>query len=92
LYGLGKPGRWRELDLLLLETLQQYEAGLCKGCGQPLIHSTEQANTDAYTVESMTCIVCEYMESNREEEPEKGAKPYVVNHMSDDHPGGDPYG
>lgn len=85
LWGTGKPGKWREIDLVLIEALALYEGGLCKGCGQPIAHTSEIANTREFeAADDLTCRACEVIESRQAGTAlGKGQKLYVRNHMSD---------
>lgn len=84
MWGTGEPGVWSEIDLLLLTAFQQYEAGICSGCGQPLGHTTELAYTPDFEVAEICCSACQVLEGrNKNHEPGNGVKRYVRNHMSD---------
>ena len=39
---------WTDADTSYAMALEDYEAGLCGGCGQPLAETTRQDHADAY--------------------------------------------
>lgn len=83
MWGTGKPGRWSEIDLLLLQAFQMYEDGLCGGCGQPLIHSTDDQSHDLFPLKTTTCYACTGLEGEAKKDPPgNGVKRYVANEMS----------
>lgn len=86
LYGRGKPGRWTELDLVLVEALEAYEGSLCPGCGQPWAHSSDSSNSMAFKFvepEHSTCHVCQMLENKGKNDPPKaGVKTIIRNLMS----------
>lgn len=49
LRGKAFPGDlWADTDTLLASALTLFEAGLCPGCHNPLVESTDPANDGAY--------------------------------------------
>lgn len=91
MWGLGKPGIWTEVDVLLIEALQVYEDNLCSGCGQPLAHTSwdKQSggpgleNIHAFKIGEVNCSACEVLENkNAGDEPKAGVKRYIRNLMS----------
>lgn len=84
LYGRGKPGRWSELDLILIEALEAYEGSLCPGCGQPFAHSSDMSNMMAFKFDEKSCYVCEMLENKgkNNDKPKSGVKTFIRNLMS----------
>lgn len=84
MWGTGRPGRWSRLDVVLLEALTLYEAGLCGSCGQPLQFTTDPMNTLQMQANSVSCIGCESIAGfQKAHEPGPGEKVYVDNRMSE---------
>jgi hypothetical protein len=80
MWGMGRPGRWREMDLLLIEALHEYEAGICKGCGQPLAQTTsEKTHPLDFGLGSVICAGCELLKSDAAKDPAPGELIYVKN-------------
>lgn len=83
MWGMGEPGMWSELDLLLLKALQIYEDGICGGCGQPLAHTSDINNVWAFDLARLSCQACEFLDNSRKNDPPgAGVKTYVKNLMS----------
>ncbi|MGW4803007.1 hypothetical protein [Kitasatospora sp. NPDC004272] len=53
----GEP-LWTDEDRAWAMALLEVEAETCKGCGQPLAESTDQALEEAYTAEVIRCHAC----------------------------------
>lgn len=84
MWGHGRPGRWSDVDVLLLEAYQSYLDGLCGGCGLPLGHTSKTKYTMAFKVDRITCNACSFVEGVAEnDKPKPGVKLYIKNWMSD---------
>lgn len=76
LRGERKPTqKWTQKDRLIALALTVYESGLCKGCGQPLDHTTGDRPRD-YAVREYHCSGCYELES-RTKKHEPGQKVYL---------------
>lgn len=82
MWGVGEVGVWSELDLMLVQALQMHEDGLCSGCGQPLMHTSDMDNIWAFELDSVSCHACEFLENARKTEAKPGVKTYIQNLMS----------
>lgn len=65
MWGYGKPGRWSEVDLLLIEALRMHKDGLCPGCGHPLDHTSNIKNIRQWQLDDIQCHACEFLENDR---------------------------
>ena len=80
MWGVGKPGRWREVDLVLAEALMLFESGVCKGCGQPLAHTTaDDLDPRDFALDSVICVGCKELKSDAAADPEPGELIFVKN-------------
>lgn len=84
LWGVGGPRQWCETDLLLVEALHEFERGLCKGCGHPLVLTTaDDVHPLDFKVSSVSCAGCAALKDNPEaEKPRSGQMFFVVNNSS----------
>ena len=84
MWGVGGARQWDEVDLLLVEALQQFEAGLCKGCGHPLSLTTDRhVHPLDFVTSSVKCAGCAALKDNPEaEKPASGQMFFVVNNSS----------
>lgn len=84
LLGERAPGeKWTGKDLALAVALQQYEDGLCRGCGQPLAlaHGVKGSPGRGFAVKSYECTSCSELESVTDETKKAdapGTKRYTV--------------
>jgi hypothetical protein len=49
---------WTERDSVYAMALEDYEASICSGCGQPLVESTDKANEGRYVAKDRICFGC----------------------------------
>lgn len=75
--GQRPPGeKWTYTDQVTALALTTYEASLCPGCGQPLVHSTGDHPRN-YEVKTISCVGCNELETwTKELQP--GERKYVV--------------
>lgn len=82
--GERAPGqKWTAKDTLLALSLTHYEAGLCRGCGQPLAlaHADDETTGHGFAVEEYVCTSCYELEDvseDRKKQDSPGTKRYTV--------------
>ena len=77
LRGEKKPGsKWTYKDRIIAMSLTVYEQGICKGCGQPLTHTTGD-DPHLYEVELLECSGCKELEEYKGS-PGPGQRTYLV--------------
>jgi len=75
----GKPGRWTQEDLLLTLAQQQYEDGLCAGCGEPRDAAYHGARGNGYyDRKTLSCAGCAALGAKHDGKPSPGDKDYLV--------------
>jgi hypothetical protein len=88
MWGVGRPGRWREIDLLLAEALHLFESGTCKACGLPLAHTTaDDKHPLDFSLDSVVCAGCEILKSDAAQDPGPGELIFVNDTYHEPHEG-----
>jgi hypothetical protein len=73
----GEP-LWLPEDTELALEWQAERRGECKGCGQPLVESTEPGNARHYRAEELTCYGCKVIGYRQEAMSEEDRKSHGV--------------
>lgn len=68
--------RWGYRNRVLAQALTLYEAGLCKGCGQPLHEATDEDGPQ-YSAEDYLCRGCAVMHGAGSEHDKPGTRWYL---------------